>query len=463
MQQSVLDGAKRKGSLMGPGRSEARAVGLLLLGGAGLVGLSLALPHPSGGDSVVLVATAAAMAVVGGLCFGLARIPVLATHAILALTIAATGVLIVASGVATGQYGAIFVWTMLVAGCYFRPRVIAAHLAWILTVYAVTLATVQSTAGYSPLTRWLFNAISLSVVAILTTTLVARRRQADLRARRFFDLSHDMLSTLDETGRCVEVNDAWEQCLGYTAEDMQGKRLLDLTHPDDREHAVSEAISAFKGTTSLSLEARVRARDGSWHWLRSSSALDAQEGLLYARSTDVTELKRVESEREALLEEVETLARSDSLTGLPNRRALDEQLALEMTRARRSEAPLCLAVLDLDRFKVFNDAHGHLAGDAMLRDCAAAWDSALRGGDMVARFGGEEFVVVLPGCTLDLAAEILERLRAATPGVQTCSAGLACWDLTESAEALLGRADGALYVAKEEGRDRLVRALPTES
>ena len=94
----------------------------------------------------------------------------------------------------------------------------------------------------------------------------------------------------------------------------------------------------------------------------------------------------------------------------------------------------------------------------MLRDCAAAWDEALRGEDTILRFGGEEFLVVLPDCGAGDATEILERLRAATPDGQTCSAGLAVWRPGESVDELVGRADKALYEAKETGRDRLVSA-----
>ena len=129
-----------------------------------------------------------------------------------------------------------------------------------------------------------------------------------------------------------------------------------------------------------------------------------------------------------------------------------------MVRARRSGTSLCLAILDIDRFKAYNDSHGHLVGDILLRDCAAAWDAELRGEDLLVRFGGEEFLVVLPNCEPGDATEIVERLRAAMPDRQTCSAGLVRWDGVESTEELLGRADTALYDAKGAGRDRLVLA-----
>jgi len=456
----MSESAKGQVSLRVPGHSEARAIGSLLLGGATLVALSLALPHPSGGDTVALATIAAAMAIVGVICLSLfRRVPLAASHLILAATAAATGLLFYESGVVAGQYGSIFVWSTLISAYYCSRRVAVAHLLWILAVSAASLAVVESTAGYSPLTRWLFTAISLTVVMFFTSIIVAHRARADHRARHFFDLSHDMLSTMDRDGRCVEVNEAWTNLLGYGTAELQGRLLLDLTHPDDHARAIEAAREIFaQGAESVGLETRVRAKDGSWHWLRTSSSLAPDEGLVYARSTDVTELKQVEAEREELLAQVEVLARHDALTGLPNRRSLEELLPREMARARREETSLCMALVDIDHFKAYNDTYGHLAGDAVLRECATAWDAQLRGADSIVRFGGEEFLVVLPDCGIEEAIEILERLRAATAAGQTCSAGLARWDFMESREDLLGRADAALYEAKVGGRDRIVHS-----
>ncbi|HEU4392673.1 MAG TPA: sensor domain-containing diguanylate cyclase [Solirubrobacterales bacterium] len=449
---------KKTEELQAPGRSEARATGALLLAGAGLVAISLSLPHPSGGDTAALVGIAAAMALAGLLFWSFARrVPIAVTHAGLVAAAAMSGLLTYESGVAAGQYGSIYVWITLVAAYFFPRRMAMAHVSWILVVYAATLATVENTAGYSPLTRWVFTAVSLVVVMTLTSAIVARRARADKRARRFFDLSHDMLCTSNLDGYFVEVNASWQR-LGYSEEEMREIPFIDLVHPDDRERTEAEAASLFDGVETVGFENRYRAKDGSWRWLRWSSILAPDEQLLYGRATDVTELKRVESEREHLLVEVEALARSDALTGLPNRRTLDEQLPREMARARRAESHLCLAIVDLDHFKAYNDTHGHLAGDEMLRRCAMAWDSELRAEDTIVRFGGEEFLVVLPDTGAEQAIEIVERLRAATPAGQTCSAGLACWDLVESAEDLVDRADSALYRAKAAGRDQLVQS-----
>ncbi len=448
---------KQREALRPAGRSVARAVGALLLAASGLVALSLALPHPSGGNAEALIAIAAAMFLAGLLCWSLAaRIPSAASHLILASTAALTGLLIFESGIAAGQYGAVFVWAMLIGAYYFPRRVVIAHLLWLLGVYAVTLVAVESTAGYSPVTRWLFTAVSLFVVTFLTSAIVSRRARADLRARRFFDLSHDMLCTSNMDGYFVELNSAWKENLGYSADELRAIPFVEFVHPEDRERTEGEAAGLFEGSGTVGFENRYLAKDSSWHWLRWSAALASDEVLIYARATDVTALKKAECEREDLLTEVELLARSDTLTGLPNRRSLDEQLPREMARARREGSPLCLAMIDLDHFKAYNDTHGHLGGDLLLRKCAIAWDSELRAEDLLTRFGGEEFVIVIPDCPLDKAAQILERLRRVTPNEQTCSVGLARWNFVEMVDDLLERADGALYDAKRGGRDQLI-------
>jgi len=436
-----------------------RAAAALPIAGAALVGLSLALPHPSGGNETALILIAAGMTLVGTLCsLFFRRLPAAAVHALIAGSVGVTGLLIYESGAAVGQYGTIFVWATLISAYFFPLRVAAVHFAWLQAVNAITLLSVESTAGYSPLTRWLFTFISLGVVMLLVSRIVNAQARSDKRARRFFELSQDMLCTMDEEGRCREVNGAWARHLGYSPEELRGTRLLDLTHPDDREQALAEAISLFKTGSSAALETRVRAKDGSWHWLRTSSTLAKDERLVYARSTDVTQLKLIEDEREKLLGEVQNLARHDALTGLPNRRVLQELLPREMARSRRRESPLCLAIVDIDHFKSYNDTHGHLAGDEVLRACAREWDGALRGEDTLVRFGGEEFLVLLPETEPDQAAEIVERLREQTPLDQTCSAGLALWDQVESIDDLLRRADEALYLAKASGRDQLAQA-----
>ncbi|HTU15082.1 MAG TPA: sensor domain-containing diguanylate cyclase [Solirubrobacterales bacterium] len=156
-----------------------------------------------------------------------------------------------------------------------------------------------------------------------------------------------------------------------------------------------------------------------------------------------------------LLQLVDTAA-TDPLTGLPNRRAWDRLLQTGLLESRQVEKPLSIAILDLDHFKRFNDSRGHQAGDRLLREAAAAWKDALRKDDMIFRWGGEEFTVILPHCDREQSIEVAERLRSATPGDQTSSAGVSTWNGSESAESLFARTDAALYQAKESGRDQTV-------
>ncbi len=162
--------------------------------------------------------------------------------------------------------------------------------------------------------------------------------------------------------------------------------------------------------------------------------------------------------RTGLLDRLAWMAMTDDLTGLPNRRAWDQELRRELARARRGGSPLTVAMVDLDYFKAYNDRLGHQAGDRLLREAAEVWQDALRETDMLARYGGEEFAVALPNCDQEAAAGLIERLREETPWGESCSAGLATWDRLESADQLVGRADLALYAAKQAGRNRAVSA-----
>jgi diguanylate cyclase (GGDEF)-like protein len=170
--------------------------------------------------------------------------------------------------------------------------------------------------------------------------------------------------------------------------------------------------------------------------------------------------------------ELAHLARHDPLTGLGNRRSLDEDLEVLHARSQRYGRRFAVAMCDIDRFKAYNDTHGHQAGDQALRAVAATIAQELRGGDSVYRYGGEEFLLILPEQTPDTAVIAVERVRSAVQrlaipqpaaglgGTLTLSAGIAAFDPDEAptAEQLLQRADAALYRAKAAGRNQLALA-----
>jgi diguanylate cyclase (GGDEF)-like protein len=160
-----------------------------------------------------------------------------------------------------------------------------------------------------------------------------------------------------------------------------------------------------------------------------------------------------------LIQSIRRLAWQDDLTGLANRRAWYQALEQELARCKRRGEPLSVAVLDLDHFKRVNDGGGHEAGDRMLRLVATAWRTSLRPFDTLARWGGDEFGVLMTGCDHTQAVALVERLRTTMPEGQTFSAGIATWDGAEDADCMLLRADEALYRSKAAGRSTTT-ALP---
>ena len=173
-------------------------------------------------------------------------------------------------------------------------------------------------------------------------------------------------------------------------------------------------------------------------------------------------VKRELRQQAQMIEAFKTEAYTDSLTRLPNRRALDEALASHVSAARRNGHPLALIILDIDFFKVYNDTFGHGAGDDLLRGISRIMEDSFRDDDLVARFGGEEFAVILPQTELHAAIRVARRLRESvelrtiketkTGGV-TISLGLTMAKSSDTPESLMTRADSAMYFAKSAGRN----------
>ena len=250
-----------------------------------------------------------------------------------------------------------------------------------------------------------------------------------------------------------------EEASGADAVFLSKKPLfVEDARGDDR---LSQRVVSATGAVSMHFEPALRNEEavavlvvGWTHAVDETGRIAASMRMLAAETA-------MALERLDLLARLEKVARTDDLTGLLNRRGWEEKLPSELARSLRSGDPLCVAMLDLDFFKNYNDQGGHQAGDRLLKQSAAAWERELRDTDILARYGGEEFSVALRGCRLDNAKDIVERLRVAMPGGQTVSAGVVCWNGHETAEELVGRADAALYEAKRMGRDCLVAAGDT--
>jgi diguanylate cyclase (GGDEF)-like protein len=204
------------------------------------------------------------------------------------------------------------------------------------------------------------------------------------------------------------------------------------------------------------------------HWVFAAIVLLVLSLLAVRMEAMRDHLRRQKEELEGTLERIRLLATQDELTGLANRRHMMALLKAEMARAQRSGQPLSVALLDLDHFKRVNDNYGHQAGDVVLMGFAKAASRGLRGSDVLARWGGEEFLLMLPNTGTDEAGQCVVRMRKdlsrvvfeeVAPSLTiTFSAGLTTYQAGESLEAVTERADRAMYRAKEEGRNCTVRA-----
>lgn len=184
-----------------------------------------------------------------------------------------------------------------------------------------------------------------------------------------------------------------------------------------------------------------------------------------------TQMRSVVAEIDSLrkeLEQVKEESKTDTLTGIANRKAFDATLEHSILTSREDNKPFCLLLLDIDHFKKFNDNYGHLIGDKVLRYVAVSLKRSVKGNDFVARFGGEEFVIILPGTNIDGAMTVAEQIREAISsgkltdkgsdtsyGTLTISIGVTQFRASDLSNELIDRADKALYLAKDRGRNRV--------
>ncbi|WP_404403832.1 GGDEF domain-containing protein [Pelagibacterium halotolerans] len=296
----------------------------------------------------------------------------------------------------------------------------------------------------------------------------------------------------------ARINQLFTQNSTLTAEDASAlcEQFLDINNMDEKLRAMSKAMSRkisdineaieFAMATANSYSGSLQQASGDLESGIDDDALKMLSSRLLKETRRMQDMNRrleaqLENSRDDIsllqrdLDEVRRESMLDPLTKIPNRKCFDEQLELELESAERNGKRLCLLLLDIDRFKAFNDTYGHLTGDQVLRLVAQVLKANLKGRDMPARFGGEEFVAVLPETELNGAITIANTIRSAVQSKEllkrstneklgriTLSVGVAQWRPAEKPAQLIERADKCLYAAKSGGRNQVVseRELP---
>ncbi len=322
----------------------------------------------------------------------------------------------------------------------------------------------------------------------------ARRRKEGIlqdseeRVRLALLCSGDGVWDINLQSRAMVFLEGWEKILGYQPGELEQTLdgYVDLIHPDDRNRMEVEIKRHIDGeSATYQCEFRIRTKDGGWRWALSRGKLwsrtaDGKALRMIGTHTDITSRKvsevamsRANVKLHTQIDEIRLLqtklaeqAVRDPLTGLYNRRYLDETLDREVARARREGSPLSVVMLDVDHFKKLNDAYGHQAGDEVLKSLAELLRQDTRTEDVACRYGGEEFLVLLPSMPLDKARDRAEHWRQQLENHHfsfgnfslsaTASFGVSSYPHHgKTPDDLTRAADNALYSAKRSGRNRV--------
>ncbi len=281
---------------------------------------------------------------------------------------------------------------------------------------------------------------------------------------------------MHEKGRFIFVNERLAHMLGYSVEEMIGRQFTDfIFHEDLERFSGSSVLRSIKAADSPQQEFRVLCRNGALKWVEVLASTVEYQGrrVFMGNVADITDRKEVEAERERLFSDLMAVkealhyqATHDALTGLLNRSAALDKMNRLLMRSLRDGQSMGLIMADLDHFKPINDSHGHLIGDEVLREIAKRIESCVRANDLVARYGGEEIIMALPGSNPEQTAELAERIRKTVSDkpvethegdriTVTISLGVTAANGNEAPDldSMIRAADEALYAAKEAGRD----------
>ena len=301
-----------------------------------------------------------------------------------------------------------------------------------------------------------------------------KARFTEGRYRSLFEKTNDAVFLVSPDYRVLNINQQAADLLGYEVDELIGKPYAEFVAPEEQQKVKDNFSHLEKEGTSPFFERIMVRNDGSRCTVEfNANAIRDEDGtLLYYQGVgrDLTERKRLEDQLRYSLEEMETLAMQDPLTGLLNRRAITEHAEAEWHRSARERRPMCLGLIDLDNLKDVNDNHGHQIGDQVITELGNVIRNSRRRYDWAGRWGGDEFMLVLPGANLVEANDVAERLRTQfeeSPLINGIpenirphsSIGVACYSGRPGEEVplehLIKQADQALYQAKQRGKNRV--------
>ena len=297
------------------------------------------------------------------------------------------------------------------------------------------------------------------------------KESLEQRLKTITDVLGEGVYLVDTEGRLIFANPEAERLLGYSFQEMAGKMVLHAVHKQYADGTFFPPEGTQLGTAIQT--GQIYNNDKCVFACKSGRLMPVSlacrpvitggklEGTVIAFH-DITEQKKYQESLQTINTLLEKQVSTDALTGIYNRLKFSKLLAMEISRARRYQSSMAIIMFDIDKFKDINDVYGHQAGDSVLIDMARVVNANVRTTDIFARWGGEEFMVIAPGCTLDQGVQLADMLRLrmeqttfSVPRAVTASFGVSAFRPDDTEINLTNRADHALYRAKENGRNRV--------